>query len=68
MVIPKLLFFAHPGGIIDSRMVRWCRNNLKKLETVDIGPGLHYLQEDNPDLIGKELAGWLRSITREERT
>ena len=28
------------------------------LKTVDIGPGLHYLQKDNPHLIGSELAGW----------
>ncbi len=31
---------------------------MKNLKTVDIGPGIHYLQEDNPHLIGSELAGW----------
>ena len=35
---------------------------LKNLKTVDIGPGIHYLQEDNPHLIGSELAQWYKSL------
>ena len=57
--IPKILFYAHPGAIIQEPLVTWCREHLKNLETVDIGPGIHFLQEDNPHLIGKELARWL---------
>jgi haloalkane dehalogenase len=60
--IPKLLFFAHPGGIIDSKMVEWCQKNLKNLTTKDIGKGIHYLQEDNPHLIGSELAEWYKNL------
>ncbi len=60
--IPKLLFYAHPGGIITSAMVEWCKQNLKNLKTIDIGEGVHYLQEDNPHLIGSELAKWYKSI------
>jgi haloalkane dehalogenase len=60
--IKKLLFHAHPGGIITSESVKWCRDNLKNLEIVDIGPGIHYLQEDNPHLIGEELARWYKGL------
>jgi len=56
--LPKLLFFATPGGIIDDKKVEWCRQNLKSLKVVDIGKGIHFLQEDNPHLIGEELAKW----------
>jgi len=28
----------------------------------DIGLGIHYLQEDNPHLIGSELAQWYRGL------
>ena len=56
--VPKLLFFATPGGIIDSRTVDWCKQHLKNLKVVDIGEGIHFLQEDNPHLIGEELAKW----------
>ena len=61
-VLPMLLFYATPGGIIDADMVEWCKQNLKHLETVDIGPGIHFLQEDNPHLIGQELARWYQSL------
>ena len=60
--LPKLLFYADPGGIITSRAVEWCQSNLKNLKTVNIGPGIHYLQEDNPHLIGSELAAWYKSL------
>lgn len=60
--IPKLFFYAHPGGLISSEGVKWCRDNLKNLEAVDIGEGIHYLQEDNPHLIGEELAKWYKGL------
>jgi len=60
--LPKLLFYAHPGGLITSAMVEWCQQNLKNLRTIDIGEGIHYLQEDNPHLIGSELAAWYDSL------
>lgn len=56
--LPKLLFHGTPGGALPAPLVEWCRQNLKNLKTVDIGPGIHYLQEDNPHLIGAELATW----------
>jgi haloalkane dehalogenase len=56
--LPKLLFYARPGGLIRKAGVEWCRENLKNLTTVDIGKGIHYLQEDNPHLIGSELLKW----------
>ena len=61
--LPKLLFYATPGVLVSPQTVEWCRQNLKNLKTVDIGQGLHYLQEDNPHLIGKELAAWYRKLS-----
>ena len=60
--LPKLLFFAQPGGIVNADTLSWCKDHLKKLQMVDIGPGIHYLQEDNPSLIGEELAQWYRRL------
>ena len=34
----------------------------KNLKTVDIGPGIHFLQEDNPHLIGEEIAAWYKTL------
>jgi len=60
--LPKLLFYATPGGVMPAAMVEWCRQNLKNLKTVDIGQGIHFLQEDNPHLIGSELAKWYQTL------
>ncbi len=60
--LPKLLFHAKPGGIITSQTVEWCRTNLKNIKTVDIGEGIHFLQEDNPDQIGIELVEWYKNL------
>lgn len=60
--LPMLLFYAHPGGLIGELGVEWCKQNLKHLKTVDIGKGIHFLQEDNPHLIGAELAKWYDSL------
>ncbi|MCI0480971.1 MAG: haloalkane dehalogenase, partial [Candidatus Dadabacteria bacterium] len=60
--LPKLLFYGNPGALIKAPVLEWCKQNLKRLKMVDIGPGIHYLQEDNPHLIGRELADWYRSL------
>ena len=61
--IPKLLIFASPGGLINAKTVEWCKQKLKHLEAVDIGAGIHYLQEDNPHQIGSVLANWYRGLS-----
>jgi len=60
--LPKILFYGSPGVIADSQYLDWCRQNLKNLTAVDIGEGLHYIQEDNPHLIGEELAKWYQNL------
>ena len=49
---------AQPGAILTPRLVRWCRDSLKNLDTVDLGKGLHYLQEGHPRAIGEQVARW----------
>jgi len=56
--LPKILFYANPGAAITEPYVAWCQEHLPNLQTVDIGEGLHFIQEDNPDLIGTELSEW----------
>ncbi len=64
--IPKLFFYAEPGALVPKPAVDWCKANLKNLQVVNIGPGVHYLQEDNPHLIGSEIAKWYDSLVRNE--
>ena len=60
--LPKLLFYATPGLLLPAPLVEWSKAHLKNLKTVDVGQGIHYLQEDHPDLIGSELASWYRTL------
>jgi len=55
-------FYAHPGGLIDEAGLEWCRARFSNLTTVDTGPGIHFIQEDNPHLIGKELSNWIEAL------
>jgi len=57
--LPKLLFYANPGGLTNEVVVNWSKANLKNLENIDLGQGIHYLQEDHPKAIGKTLASWI---------
>jgi haloalkane dehalogenase len=57
---PKLLLYGTPGGLITGKGVQWCEKHLKNLKKVELGKGLHYLQEDHPHKIGDAIAGWLQ--------
>lgn len=63
--LPKILFHSTPGGIITEENVDWSRKNLRNLETVFLGPGVHYVQETTPHLIGRKLADWYIDLGRD---
>ncbi|OAP60499.1 hypothetical protein AYL99_05501 [Fonsecaea erecta] len=52
--VPKLMFWADPGAIVSVDKAKVLESQLKNIVSVGIGPGNHYLQEDNPHLIGRE--------------
>ncbi len=60
--LSKILFHATPGALMSAPLVESLTSTLKNLNTVDIGPGLHFVQEDNPHKIGRELAQWYRGL------
>jgi haloalkane dehalogenase len=60
--LPKLLFTVEPGVLVPPPLVEWCRASLPNLEVVPLGHGLHFIQEDHPHAIGRELAKWLRRV------
>ena len=62
--IPKLFFYAHPGVILQEKDVEYIKNNFSNIKMVDVGKGLHFIQEDNPHLIGKEIADWYQTLSK----
>lgn len=59
--IPKLLMTFEPGVLIDQKTVSWARDNFANLEIRSLGPGLHFVQEDQPEAITEALVEWLES-------
>ena len=59
---PKLLFHVTPGAITPPPAVDWMKANVPNLETIHLGPGAHFIQEDYPNEIGTGLAEWLGRI------
>jgi len=56
---PKLLFVGNPGALISPAFAKAFANTLRNCAVVELRSGLHYLQEDEPDVIGAEIKGWL---------
>lgn len=57
--VPKLLFWSTPGILVTPAQVQRYRQSWANLCCIDVGPGLHYLQEDHPDIIGRGIARWM---------
>lgn len=60
--IPKICFHADPGMLIPKDEIPWIKANFPNTTFVDIGAGLHFIQEDNPHTIGVELAKWYKGL------
>jgi len=56
---PKLLFAGDPGALISPAFAEGFAKRLKNCGLVRLRSGLHYLQEDHPDVIGAYIKEWL---------
>ncbi|MGA7898952.1 MAG: hypothetical protein WCA39_08850 [Nitrososphaeraceae archaeon] len=61
---PMLLIKGNPGAVIPESRVKWLEERILHLVVRDIGPGIHYLQEDNPEGIGKCILEWSAKIAK----
>lgn len=59
-LVPKLLLTFEPGVLIRPKDVERYRSEFANLEIRPAGKGLHYVQEDEPETIGKAIADWRR--------
>ena len=60
--ISKLLLWASPGDLLSPDRSKWYMERLKNAKGVDVGPGRHYLQEDQPHAIGKAIHSWAKEF------
>jgi len=59
---PKLCLYANPGGLIKEKEVEYISANFPNTQMVDIGAGIHFVQEDNPHGIGKAISDWYSKL------
>jgi haloalkane dehalogenase len=57
--VPKLLISADPGAILQGPQLEFCRSWPNQTEVTV--PGVHFIQEDSPDEIGRAVADWIRA-------
>lgn len=60
--MPLLLLVAEPGMIMKEEFVATLKSQLPRMETKNIGSGLHYVQETQPTNVGKTAASWIASL------
>ncbi|MEL6101952.1 MAG: hypothetical protein AAFR68_11630 [Pseudomonadota bacterium] len=59
---PKLCLYVTPGAAIKEKEAARIRETFTNTEVVNVGEGLHFMQEDRPHEIGEALAGWYAKI------
>lgn len=61
---PWLFLYATPGALNPPEAAEYWSKRANNIETVYIGPGIHYVQEDQPYAIGRAISDWYRRLNR----
>ncbi len=61
--VPKLHVYAWPGALNPPSVSDLFVRDMKNIETAYVGLGTHFIQEDNPEAIGRAIADWHRRIS-----
>lgn len=59
---PKLYLYASPGLIISPETAAFIPQAMNNVQTRFIGSGIHFIQEDHPEIIGRNISDWLRDV------
>jgi len=57
--MPKLFFWAKPGRLVTEEKAAWYLEHLKNVKGVCVGNGFHFLEEDHPHRLGREIESWV---------
>jgi haloalkane dehalogenase len=59
---PKLLFAAEPGALVPPAFAEELAHKLNDCRFVKLGDGIHFLQEDHPETIGRSVAAFIAEV------
>jgi haloalkane dehalogenase len=65
-IYPKLLFAAEPGALVPPAFAEELAHKLHDCRFVRLGDGLHFLQEDHPETIGRSVAAFIAEVEGRE--
>lgn len=60
--LPLLWLCATPGAITTPARLRWLKENVPGVDIRDVGRGGHFIQEEVPEAIARELDAWLPTL------
>jgi len=60
--VPKLIPYVSPGALLGPDVAQWMAENYSNVELQFVGYGGHYIQEDNPQAIGRGIVEWHRRV------
>ncbi len=60
--VPMLFFWARPGALNNEAFAEAMVARVANVQTAFVGAGRHFIQEDQPEMIGRTLADWRRRI------
>jgi haloalkane dehalogenase len=66
-IYPKLPFAGDPGALVSPGFAEDFAKKLKNRRLIRVGSGAHYLQEDHPEAITKEIAAWIEGFEASPR-
>ena len=59
---PKLLFTADPGALVSPAYAEEFARKLNDCRLVKLGDGIHFLQEDHAETIGRSVAAFIAEV------
>lgn len=63
--LPKLHIYVSPGVLNPLQVVEFLQEqSVPNYEAVYVGQGAHFIQEDHPEAIGRNIADWYRRINQ----
>lgn len=65
--LPKLMLYSVPGFMTSFATALWAKENLPKLEMIELGEELHMAQESYPSIMGESISVWLQSVEQIKR-
>ena len=60
--VPMLFMWARPGALNNEAFAESMVERVENIQTAFVGAGRHFIQEDQPEMIGRTLADWRRRL------